>query len=252
MSRLLLLPLFLFLSVNLVFADARSDFDYQYSKYRENYAEFLIFKKDYLTQQTLDNQQKALLSAKASITTRDLTKASFAAYVRDLIVQSKIRYEPLNPVNKVLLEAQQFFLSEASKGQSIVTLADLEEFNKKYNETYPQHERSIKLGIVAHKLAKQKSFALQQEVSLANLKVKVANKVSVRVVERIANLEDSLNTIHKKIDDLAIYLTSEESLENTDSEVFFSSKIEVLSETRNLQLDWIEQLIDLDLNYGKI
>ncbi len=251
--RLVIPTLLLFLIIPVtVFADSRSDFDYQYSKYREHFLEFSLYKKDYLSTQSLDNQQKALLSAKQTVNTRDLTKASFAAYVRDLILQNNLNYDPLIPINKGLLESQQYFLNEASKAQTIVTLADLADFDKSYSSSYQKYEVSIKMGIVAQKIAKLKNLSLQQTEALKTLKGKVESNVSVRVTERINSLETDLGVITEKIDALANLLISPDEMENTQSEIFFNAKIEPLAEIRSLQLDWMDKLIDLDLNYAKI
>lgn len=248
------LSLFIFfLSFSFVSADAKSDFDYQYSKHRENFLEYTLYKKDYLSNPTLDNQQKALLSAKQSTNTRELTRASFAAYLRELILINQLRGYPLaDSLNANLLSAQQFFLMESQKTLGVVTIADLDKFNQDYLTEYPKHERFLKAGIVGHKLARLKYFALKQDEAIKELKNKIPSTVSVRVFERLENLESDLTTIHTKIDNLSDYLVTEESLENTQSEVFFTSRIEFLSEIRSLQLSWMDGLIDLDLNYAKI
>lgn len=248
------IPLFFFFVVfaTTVFADARSDYDYQYTKYREHYSEFLLFKKDYLTNPTLDNQQKALLLAKLSMNTRDLTYASFAAYLRSLIASNNLQYDPINPISASLITAQQFFLTESSKSQSIVTLQDMDTFDTDYIKAYPEHEKSLKAGIVAAKIAKFKNLSLQQDQALKKLKQKLADNVSVRVTERIDQLDKDLLVITEKIDNMANFLISKEGMDNADSEIFFSAKIELLSDIRTLQLKWMDQLIDLDLNYGKI
>jgi hypothetical protein len=249
-----LIPLFVFFVIfsTSVFADSRSDFDFQYSKYRQSYSEFSLYKTDYLSTSSLDNQQKALLAAKQAISTRDLTKASFAAYIRDLIAQNKLKYEPLLPVSAWLLESQQFFLNEASKGQSVVTMANLNDFDTKYNESFLKYEKYLKVGVVAQKVAKLKNLSLQQQNALNAQKAKMPETVSVRVTERIALLESELTLISEKIDSMANFLISDEGMDNSDSEVFFTSKIDQLIEIRELQLSWMDKLIDLDLNYAKI
>lgn len=253
MRYLLAFILFYILSATGVNANAKADFDFQYTKHRESFDEFVLYKKDYLTNPTLDNQQKALLSAKQTTNTRELTRASFAAYLRELILMNQLRgYQMADQLNANLFAAQQFFLSESQKSLSLVTIADLDSFNAAYNLEYPKHERFLKAGIVGHKLTRLKYFALKQDESLQSLKAKIPSNVSVRVFERISGLEADLKTIHTKIDNLSDFLLTEESLDNTQSEVFFSSRIELLAEIRQLQLTWMDKLIDLDLNYAKI
>lgn len=248
----ILLFVFFVISSTFVYADSKSDFDFQYSKYRQSYSEFSLYKKDYLSNPSLDNQQKALLAAKQAISTRDLTKASFAALIRDQIIQNKLNYAPLQPVVGWLLESQQFFLNESSKGQEVVTLANLNDFDEKYLESYLKYEKYLKVGIVAQKVAKLKNLSLQQQNALASQKEKMPESVSVRVTERVSLLESELVAIGEKIDNMANFLISEEGMDNSDSEVFFTSKIEQLIEIRDLQLAWMDKLIDLDLNYAKI
>lgn len=241
------------LAVASVNADAKADFDFQFTKHRESFSEFTLYKKDYLTNPTLDNQQKALLSAKQTTNTRELTRASFAALLRELILMNQLRGNKMaDDLNANLFAAQQFFLSESQKSLALVTIADLDAFNASYNIEYPKHDRYLKAGIVGHKLARLKYFALKQDESLQSLKAKIPSDVSVRVFERIAGLENDLKTIHSKVDNLSDFLLTEESLDNTQSEVFFSSRIELLAEIRQLQLSWMDKLIDLDLNYAKI
>lgn len=249
-----LLSLFIFLaSFNIISADAKSDFDYQYSKHRESFLEYTLYKADYLSNPTLDNQQKALLSAKQSTNTRELTRASFVAFLRQLILENQLRGYPMaDNLNANLLVAQQFFLMESQKTLGVVTIADLDKFNQDYLLEYPKHESYLKAGIVGHKLARLKYFANRQDEALKELKSKIPSTVSVRAFERINSLESELATIQTKIDTLSDYLITQESLDNTQSEVFFTSRVEFLAEIRSLQLAWMDKLIDLDLNYAKI
>lgn len=251
-STVISIFIFFIIFTTSAFADSKSDFEYQHSKYREHISEFLIFKKDYLDTPSLDNQQKALLTAKLAIKARDLTKASFAAYINDLIQHGNLSYSPLVPVRQMLLESQQFFLGESAKSQNIVTTTNLHDFDDYYSKNFPKHEQSIKIGIVAQKIAKLKFLSIQLEKSFTELKTKLPINVSVRVTERVSSLDTDLKIITEKVDAMAEYLVSEENLGNSESEIFFSSKVEQLSEIRQLQLNFIDQLIDLDLNYGKI
>lgn len=252
MRKFLFLAVFLMFFPVVVFADSKSDFDYQFSKYREHYLEYSIFKKDYLTNPTLDNQQKALLTIKQSLSARDLAKASFATHVRDLITVNKINYPILTPIINNLTVSQNYYQGEAKKSLALVTLADIDTYDKDYSKSYLEPEKNIKLGIVASKIAKLKYFHTQQEEALDKLKTKLPTSPSLRVAERITDLENGLNNISIKINTMSELLVSEEGRDNTESEIFFTSKLEPLSEIRTLQLNWLDLLIDLDLNYGEI
>lgn len=252
MRKFLLLLVFLMVFPTVAFADSKSDFDYQFSKYREHYLEYTLFKKDYLSNPTLDNQQKALLTIKQSLSARDLAKGAFAAHVRDLILFDKVSYPVLTPIVNGLTSSQAYYQSEAKKSLGLVTLTDVDTYDKDYLKNYLEPEKNIKLGIVASKIAKLKYFLVQEEASLLKLKSKLPDNLSLRVAERLTDLENGLVNISEKIDAMSNLLVSEEGRDNTESEIFYTSKLEPLSEIRTLQLNWLDLLIDLDLNYGKI
>ena len=86
----------------LAWADAKSDYDYQYGQYRTGYSEFVILKQDYLNTPSLDNQQKAMLSAKQTILARDLAKASLHWYLMDLITGYQVDYGPMKRISTYL------------------------------------------------------------------------------------------------------------------------------------------------------
>lgn len=243
---------FLFAIPRTVLADSKSDYEYQYTKYRDSYLEFSIFKKDYLNTPSLDNQQKVLLSLKQSLVSRDLAKASLAGYLFDLIQVNKIDYSPMVPILQGLSNSRQYFISKSNDAQSLVTLENLKNYDKEYLKTSIESERYLKFGIVAHKIASLVRIQSELSKALEKLKYKIPNETSARLLERLTELENDHAIINEKIDTIAEYLISEEGQENVDSPIFFTGRIEKLSEIRELQLDWVDKLIDLDLNYGKI
>lgn len=236
----------------IVFADAKSDFEYQYTKYRDNYLEFSIFKKDYLATPSLDNQQKVLLSLKQSLVARDLSKASLSRYLSDLILTNQVNYDPLVPVLQALESARQYFTLKANEAQTVVTLENLKEFDKEYLATSLNSERALKLGIVSHKIAKLVRIQNDSQKAYETLKYRLPDTISIRAKERLSELERDHLEINKKIDELANLVVSIEGQENVDSPVFFSGKVEPLMQIRTMQLNWIDKLIDLDRNYAKI
>jgi hypothetical protein len=105
---------------------------------------------------------------------------------------------------------------------------------------------------LAHKIANLVHIQQKETKAFETLKYRLPENVSVRVGERLSELERDNLLIDSKIDELANHIISKEGQESVDSPIFFTGKIDKLGEIRNLQLIWIEKLIDLDLNYGKI
>ena len=131
-----LIPIFIIflLLPTIVFADAKSDYDYQYTRYRDSYQEFIIFKKDYLDTPSLDNQQKVLLSLKQSLSHAICQVFACLVSIR-LINLNKVKYKPLDPILTMLSDARLYYLAKANEAQTVVTLSNLKEYDKSYLET---------------------------------------------------------------------------------------------------------------------
>lgn len=250
--RLLVLLFIFFFTVvfaPVIFADAKTDYDYQYGQYRTSYAEFVILKQDYLNTPSLDNQQKAMLSAKQTILARDLAKASLDWYLLDQIGGYKTAYEPINQVIGVLASARQYFLANAQKSQSIVTQDDLKKFTSDYMEVVAEKDSYTKYGIVAAKIAALVRIQLDSKTALEIMIPKLPTPYPAGLSARIQELKSSAKAIDLKIDEMAANLNLAEAVGQTQSEIFFTERMEKLIEIRAMQLDWINRLIDIDINY---
>lgn len=241
----------LFIFAPFALADSKSDYDYQYGRYRLSYPEYSLLKADYLATPSLDNQQKVMLAAKQTIMSRDLAKASFALYLSDLIGSSKASYLPIQPIHNSLLSAREFFLMEAQKSQAIITQDDLKKFTQAYLKGVVHQDRIIKFGIIANKIAALVRIQMDSKNASESLVSKLPTSLPATVTARIQELRDASTVIDGKIDLMAKNLNFTEDEESADAEIFFSSRIEKLVEIQTLQLDWINRLIDIDKNYGQ-
>ena len=234
-----------------ILASAKSDYDFQYGQYRQYYPEYRLLKADYLNTSSLDNQQKVILSAKQTILSRDLAKASFSWYILDLIGNTKTDYSPIQPIISSLAASRQFYLAEAEKSQTVITQEDLKKFTLTYTKSVAHHDRMIKFGIIANKLATLVRTQLDSNIALGNLVSKLPGSLPATVTARIRELRESAKVVDVKIDLLAKNLEFLEAEESADAEIFFSSRVEKMAEIQTLQLDWIDRLIDLEKNYAQ-
>jgi len=250
--RMLFLAITAFLFANattLAFADAKSDYDYQLGKYRQSYGEYMVIKNDYLSNQTLDNQQKAMLAAKQSIQNRDLAKAAFAQYLSEMILEKKAPYEPVAPVLVRLEEAKNFYLTSAQKGKEVITPADLKVFTEDYVLTTDRHDKALKYGIVSNKLVQMVRFQLENDNALNIIRPKLPASQSVPLKGRIEELTALGVQINTLIDKFSTKILPEDEDELLTGATYFSEKIELLNNIRTLQVNWIDKLIDVDINY---
>lgn len=245
------LPIFfLCTSATIVSADAKSDYEYQYSRYRQNYIEYTILKKDYLNNPTLDNQQKSVLVAKQTIQSRDLAKAGFAGYLLSLCQEKHTNYAPIKPILDSLATAKAFFLSESEKSQSIVTPADLAGFSSNYVINTANHDKSFRTGAVACKISQLVRFQIESKNAFDVILPKLATPFSVPLQSRINDLETQGNKINETINTLSDKLGSENDIQNIDNDSYFTDKSETIKKIQSLQIKWIDSLIDIDLNYA--
>lgn len=233
-----------------VHADAKSDYEFQYSKYRQNYIEYSILKKDYLENPSLDNQQKAVLSAKQTISSRDLAKASYAAYLLDLCQENKTNYAPISRALDSLKAAKQFFLSEAEKSRGVVTPAQLAIFSSEYDTNTVIHDQSFMTGVVACKISNLVRLQVESKNALDIILPKLATPFSTSLKTRIEDLQILGNNINENINNFSEKLYSEEMQNNLNNETFFTDSAEILKKIRTQQLKWINGLIDIDINYA--
>lgn len=251
-ARLLCIPsLLLFFCVpTAVFADAKGNYEYQYSQYRQNYIEYTVLKNDYLANPTLDNQQKAVLAAKQTIASRDLAKANYAEFLLSLCQSNITNYTPIKPVLDSLTAAKVFFQAEAEKSQSIVTPAQLVTFTQEYQKNSVTHDRSFRTGVVANKISELVRLQVESKDALDIILPKLATPFSTPLETRIADLQTQGNKINDDINALTAKLFSEEDLQSIDGQNYFTDKTERIKKIQTLQQKWIDGLIDIDINYA--
>lgn len=252
-SKLFLLTsplIFLCAAAAPVFADAKSDYEYQYSLYREKYAEYTLLKSDYLGNPILNNQQKAVLAAKETLSARDLAKSYYAAYLLSLIADTKANFKGIDPVVASLTKTRDFFSNEALKSQSIVTPTDLQSFTQSYATEVIIYDHSFRLGVVAYKISTLVHFQKEMDNSLNIILPKLATPISTPLQTKIDDLQKLGQDINTSIDTLTAKLLSEEDQSNIEGENYFSEKSEATKKIQTQQLRWINSLIDIDLNYA--
>jgi hypothetical protein len=252
-TRLLLitsLVLTFFTASTTVFADAKSDYEYQYSQYRQNYIEYSVLKKDYLENPTLDNQQKAVLAAKQTLSSRDLAKANFAAYLLDLCQEKQTNYSPVKPILESLNTARNFFLAESEKSKSIVTPANLASYTQEYKLNTITHDRSFRTGVIACKISQLVRIQIQSKNALDVILPKLSTPFSTPIQTRINDIQALGNKINDTINTFTNKLFSAEEISSIDNDYYFSNKNETIRKIKTLQLKWIDSLIDIDVNYA--
>lgn len=249
---IILLLLLLAISPTSVFADAKSDYEYQMSQYRRSYVEFTQLKRDYLANSTLDNQQKSLILAKQVMLSRDLAKGAYARYMMDLINAQNTGYAAFQPVLVRLSEATSFYSFNAQKSQTITTPSDLKEFSSKYNIDSIIPDRSFFYGQVAAKLAQLLRFQLDAKDILDSIRPKLPSPQPIPLQARLNDIPVQADLINKKIEALTKLIIPEVEEGPIAPEQYFTKITEGLTDIRSNQASLVDQLVDIDLNYAQL
>lgn len=241
---------FLF-SAGIVFAQGTylSDYNFQLDQYRKNYAEYTNFKKDYDDRPTLNNEQKALLSAKQTIIARELTWANFYLLLSESIAKPGVSYPLVNQATTDLTTVANYHFNQVSKVDSIVTRTDLTAFTKEELTTLANERLPVVKAQVANKLATIIKFQVDAKTAYDSLVSKlesVKNEVSVK--NGLDQIEVFSGQINGQIEAVAKKTTDFKQAEGSINQ-FYANTSEALKEIRTLQNRLVSVIIDLDTNY---
>lgn len=130
-----------------------------------------------------------------------------------------------------------------------MTETDLKKFTESYLETVPLHDAMMKFGILANKIAELVRIQIDSQTALETIIPKLPSPMPQNLTDRVQELRDKTKFIDSKIDIFANNLPIADAVVESANDIFFTSRVELLAEIRLLQLDWINRLIDLDINY---
>lgn len=226
-----------------------SDYNFQLDQYRKNYAEYTNFKKDYDDRPTLNNEQKALLSARQTIISRELAWANFYLVLSESIAKPGVNYPLVNLATTNLATVANYHFGQATKANSIVTRTDLTAFTKEELVVLESERLSVVKAQVANKLAGLIKFQVDAKTAYDSLVPKleaVKNEVSVK--NGLDQIEVFSGQINAKIEAVAKKTTDFKQAEGSVNQ-FYSDTGESLKEIRGLQNRLVAVIIDLDTNY---
>jgi len=249
---LLALITFLFFSSSFVLAQNSPETDYQYqlSQYRRQYAEFQIYKKDYLENHTLDNEQKALQSAQLAIVSRELTLASFTRILKQSIIVAEVDHPLINDTYSSIDELVNYHLNQATTAAVIQTQKDLNAFNTTYQTKIKANQITLDTIQIVNKLAHLLRFSQKLEEQYSLLKPKIESKKNLALLATgLEEIDAQLIKINKKLEtvigQITVYQDVSSSNRQSALEKITGSLVSIQLSERKI----VERLIDFDKNY---
>lgn len=226
-----------------------SDYQYQIDQYRRNYAEYQNFKNDYLAHPTLNNEQKAILSAKQTIVSRELAWANFVLILSDTISDTGVNYPLTDKAIVDLAAIAKYHFDQAGLVAKVVTRADLTTFTKNGLKATAGHKLALTQAQVASKLAQLIRFQTDAQVASDSILPKLEE---VRDEVTVMNGLDQIQTLNTQISDQITLLSQKTgglNVEQFSSSQFLSDSSEILVQIRANINRLISVIIDLDTNY---
>lgn len=248
----------LFLAVTRIFAqnlpagsqgNNLSDYQFQLDQYRTNYAEYQILKNDYQTNPTLNNEQKAVLSAKRTIASRELTLAYFTLVMIDSLKATGVDFPLVNSAMADLNTIGQFHFKESQDAANINTKADLSKFTADYLTATGLQEDNLARAQVALKIAKL--IQIQNDAKRAYDSISATLQTQTdepNVQNGIGQIQSYSQQINDQITALAQKATTT-NLVTSNLSQFFDDSTAALVQIRALQSRLVNIIIELDTNY---
>ena len=226
-----------------------SDYNFQLDQYRKNYAEYTNFRKDYDDRPTLNNEQKALLSARQAIISRELARANFYLVLSESIGKPGVNYPLINQAATDLAGIANYHFGQAGKAGNIATRADLTNFTKEELTVLATYRRSITQAQVANKLAQMIKFQIDAKTAYDSLVGKLETvKNEVVVKNGLDQVQTYSAQINGQIEALA-KKTTDFNLDQSNQNQFYEDTSQSLRQIRSLQNRLVSVIIDLDTNY---
>jgi hypothetical protein len=246
---ILFLFLVLILTSGVKASSPQSDYDYQLTQYRKQNAEFNILKEVSQKNSTLDNQQKALQSAKQTIISRDQAKIAYIELILSSIRAQNLTQNYILQTEKELVEAQGFYKNQIGLAKNIISTEDLTKFTKEYLKAQLSYQNNIIKAQATRKLAILIRLQVNIKNSYDSLLPKITNKTINPVSAGLLKITQLSGDINNKILSNTEAIKSSE-VTNYSKSSFYGKQIEGLTQIKNQQVELVNILIDLEKNYA--
>ncbi len=235
----------------LVFAQGNpeSDYRFQLDQYRRYYAEYQNYKKDYEARPSLENEQKALLSAKQTIIARELAWANFYLIMGQSLLAPGVTYPLVTKAVTDMNSLASYHFNQASLAEKIVTRSDLTEYTLAEMKVLPTHGLPLTQAQIAIKVAQL--IKLSKDAKSANDSLVPALspvKEEITVQNGLSQIEAYSRQVNEQIETLS-KKALELVFETANQPRFLDESSLALAEIRSNLRRLVDVIIDLDTNY---
>ena len=249
--KLIFPALFLSLFFSTAYAQNTPEADYQHqlNQYLRYYAEFQTYRSDYLANNTLDNEQKGVLAAKAALNARELALMSLARSLKQSILSSQIDHPLISSSNASLDTLINNYLADVEQVKTLQTKKDLMAYTLSVSERKGDNQDIIYQAEIANKLGKLLRLNEEIKTRTEEVKSKLQPQMELALVENgFEEIDQNQQYISSEINSIISYINQIPTGEGTREELM-PTAARHLSNIRAYQLQIVDRLIDFDKNY---
>lgn len=226
-----------------------SDYQFQQDLYRKNYATYQLFLKDYLSDSSLNNEQKAIQAAKEALKYRESTLSHFYWWQAEILNASQIDLPIVKQSISDLNTVGQYHYAQSQDTSLINTKSDLKKFTLDNRKQVDQYDIITVKSQVIIKLARLVQFQndLKRAYDYLNDKLD-AQKDILTVKNGLEQIFTNANKANELLEKLTVKINDLDLSELRQSQ-FFEKSVESMTIIKSLQSRSIDIIVELDTNY---
>jgi len=225
-----------------------SDYQFQQDQYRKSYATYQLFLKDYLSDPSLNNEQKAIQAAKEVIKFRESTLSHYFWWQAEILKLTQTDLSLIHQTISQLDSLGQYHYSKSLESSLLATKTDLTKFTKDNRKRVVELDLMAVKAQVAMKLARLIQFQTDLKRGYDYLNRSLPNQTNLVIKNGLEQVSTNAATANDLIEKLTTQVKDLDLSEKRESQ-FYEKSIEIMTQIKSLQSRSIDIIIELDTNY---
>lgn len=226
-----------------------SDYQFQQDLYRKNYATYQLYLKDYLSDSSLNNEQKAIQAAKDTLKYRESSLSHYYWWQAQTLKATNLALPLISQTISDLDSLGQYHYAQSQSSQDIDTKSSLTKFTKANRKQVNDLDLNATKAQVVIKLSRLVQFQndLKRAYDYLNDKLET-QKDNLTVKNGLEQVSSNATKANELIEKLIVSINTLDLSEIRQSQ-FFEKSVESMTTIKSLQSRSIDIIVELDTNY---
>lgn len=226
-----------------------SDYQFQQDQYRKSYATYQLFLKDYQSDPSLNNEQKAFVAAKEAIKFRESTLSHYFWWQAETLKATKLDLPLIDKTISELDSLGQYHYSQSQESSLLATKTDLTKFTKDNRKKVSELDLMTVKAQVVLKLSRLIQFQVDIKRGYDYLVRSLPDQSTNLIIKNgLEQISSNATTANELIEKLTTDVKNLDLSEKRESQ-FYEKSIETMIQIKSLQSRSIDIIIELDTNY---